>query len=50
MVGSMSDTAAVVEIIKMAMDNNVFEPPHDKTNKMARAPSESQISLGIRPV
>ena len=26
------------------------EPPHDKTNKMACAPSGTQISLGIRPV
>ena len=26
------------------------EPPRDKTNKMACAPSETQISLGIRPV
>ena len=27
-----------------------FEPPHDKTNEMAYAPSEDQINLGIRPV
>ena len=27
-----------------------FAPPHDKTNKVACAPSEAQISLGIRPV
>ena len=26
------------------------EPPHDKTNIMACVPSETQISLGIRPV
>ena len=26
------------------------EPPHDNTNKMAYAPSEIQISLGIHPV
>ena len=25
------------------------EPPHDKTNRMTCAPSESQINLGIRP-
>ena len=29
----------------------VYEPPHDKTNTMACAPSEdSDLSLGIRPV
>ena len=27
----------------------VYEPPLDKTNKEACAPSETQISLGIRP-
>ena len=27
-----------------------FEPPHDKTNKMACAPSEDWISLSIRPI
>ena len=25
------------------------EPPHDKTNKVAVRPAETQISLGIRP-
>ena len=29
---------------------STFEPPHDKTNKMACAHSKTQISLGIRPV
>ena len=28
----------------------VFEPRHDKTNKMAVRPAKTQISLGIRPV
>ena len=27
-----------------------FEPPHDKTNKMAVRPAKTQISLGMRPV
>ena len=27
-----------------------FEPPYDKTNKMACAPSKDSISLGIRQV
>ena len=29
---------------------NVYEPPHDKTNKMTVCPVKTQISLGIRPV
>ena len=28
----------------------VFEPRHDKTNKMRVRPAKIQISLGIRPV
>ena len=28
---------------------NRFEPPHDKTNKMARAPSEDSDELGHPP-
>ena len=27
-----------------------YEPPHDKTNKVAVRPAKTQISLGIRPV
>ena len=27
-----------------------YEPPHDKTNKMAVRPAKTQISLDIRPV
>ena len=29
---------------------SLFEPPHDKTNKMSMRPAKTQISLGIRPV
>ena len=29
---------------------SIFEPPHDKTNKMTVRPAKTQISLGIRPV
>ena len=29
---------------------SVYEPRHDKTNKMAVRPAKTQISLGIRPV
>ena len=28
----------------------IFEPPHDKTNKMTVRPAMTQTSLGIRPV
>ena len=28
----------------------IFEPPHDKTNKMRVRPAKTQISLGILPV
>ena len=28
----------------------IYEPPHDKTNKMTVCPAKTQISLGIRPV
>ena len=31
-------------------DKKVFEPSHDKTNKMACAPSEDSDQPGIRPV
>ena len=28
----------------------LYEPPHDKTNKMTVCPAKTQIGLGIRPV
>ena len=28
----------------------VFEPRHDKTNKVSVRPAKTQISLGIRPI
>ena len=31
-------------------DTSLHEPPNDKTNKMACAPSEDSDQLGIRPV
>ena len=34
----------------MKMISALFEPPHDKTNKMTVRPAKTQISLGIRPV
>ena len=29
---------------------NIFEPRHDKTNKMSVHPAKTQVSQGIRPV
>ena len=31
-------------------ENSLYEPQHDKTNKMSVRPAKTQISLGIRPV
>ena len=36
--------------IRVGLDENLFEPPHDETNKVAVRPANTQISLGIRPV
>ena len=30
--------------------SKIYEPPHDKTNKMSVRPAKTQFSLGIRPV
>ena len=30
--------------------SSLYEPPHDKTNKMSMRPAKTQISVGIRPV
>ena len=32
------------------LQDNRYEPPHDKPNKMTVHPEKTQISLGIRPV
>ena len=32
------------------LEQPIYEPPHDKTNKMTVCPAKTQISLGIRPV
>ena len=34
----------------MQKDVIMFEPPHDKTNKMTVRTAKTQISLGIHPV
>ena len=31
-------------------ESPIYEPPHDKTNKMSVRPTKTQISLGSRPV
>ena len=41
-------------ILKLGSDDSslesVFEPPHDKNNKLTVRPAKTQIILGIRPV
>ena len=34
----------------LSFDKSVFEPRHDKTNKVTVRPAKTPISLGIRPV
>ena len=33
-----------------AIERLLFEPPHDKTNKMTVRPTKTQVSLGMRQV
>ena len=39
-----------VAVSLCALLSFIFEPPHDKTNKVAVCPAKTQISLGICPV
>ena len=34
----------------ISKDQKIYEPRHDKTNKMSVRPAKTQISQGIRPV
>ena len=43
--GSIKETSLYNRPIK-----RIYEPGHDKTNKMSVRPAKTQISLGIRPV
>ena len=48
-------TMMITEINKdsragLDQSTRIFEPRHDKTNKMSVRPAKTQISLGIRPV
>ena len=43
-------TVGLVNRIAMHWIANIYEPPHDKTNKVTVRPAKTQISLGIRPV
>ena len=40
----------VSEISGVSDITGIYEPRHDKTNKMAVCPAKTQISLGTRPV
>ena len=39
-----------IKKLSQSVDVSLFEPQHDKTNKMPVCPAKTQISLGIRPV
>ena len=43
------DNIFVVQYFVMTF-GTLYEPPHDKTNKVTVRPAKTQISLGIRPV
>ena len=46
-----SITPSLKGCVKLSVTSIIpFEPRHDKTNKMAVRPANTQISLGIRPV
>ena len=36
--------------MRLAIATVAYEPPHNKTDKVAVRPAKTQISLGIRPV
>ena len=40
----------IIACICLVESKSIFQPPHDKTNKMTVPPAKTQISLGIRPV
>ena len=40
----------IICFLTLFINNNLSEPPCDKTNKMTVRPAKTQISLGIRPV
>ena len=46
----LSDTVVCMIDVYVKANDLIFEPPHDKTNKMSVRPAKSQISLGINPV
>ena len=41
--------ASQITVIQSGKEK-IFEPRHDKTNKVSVRPAKTQISLGIRPV
>ena len=50
--GSMNAMGHVqsTQRVSDARSQNLFEPRHDKTNKVTVRRAKTQISLGIRPV
>ena len=45
-----SKSDAIREYIRSETNARIFEPRHDKTNKMSVSPAKTQINLGIRLV
>ena len=39
-----------IKLLYICAKSEIYEPRHDKTNKMGVRPAKTQISLGIRPV
>ena len=48
--GAFKTGVARLQHSRPSIPSNLFEPRHDKTNKMSVCLSKTQISLGIRPV
>ena len=42
--------ARIGDKYQIRLTQSIYEPPHDKTNKVAVRPAKTQISLGIHPV
>ena len=46
----MAELTQTFDYSAFAFETEIYEPPHDKPNKMSVRPAKTQISLGIRPV
>ena len=48
--GRSKDIGAKILTLPTVIYGEVYEPQHDKTNKVTVRPAKTQISLGICPV